>query len=760
MKGNTSFNNGVDQINYTDKGSSGVSSPSKLTIKNNIFFAKDSIQLILQISLASNYTSSIGTIDSNYYCRPIREPSNVDTKGYSMCCAPSFWPSYNDGGIADIAIGTEHFKSLDKWQTYSSQDAHTHKSPKTITDTRDIRFEYNASSTNKTIGLGANYIDVIGKSYPGTITLAPYSSAVLIKSGPITNQPPKANAGPDQTIILPSNSIILSGSGTDPNGSISSYLWTKISGPAGSSITDIDSAHTSVTGLMKGVYNFELKVTDNNGLTGKDTMQVTVNAAPTIAAPPVANAGSDITITLPDNTTLLAGSGNVANGTIVSYLWAKISGPSSGTITNANSASATASSLTQGVYKFELKVTDNNGATAKDTVQVKVNTAFSVAVPHIANAGSDITITLPDNTTLLAGSGNVTNGTIVSYLWTKIAGPATYNTVNASSAVTDISGLVEGVYNFELKVTDNNGATAKDTVQVTVNAANYIAPPVANAGSDITITLPDNTTSLTGSGSVANGTIVSYLWTKISGPATYNIANASSPVTGISELVQGVYNFELEVTDNNGTTGKDTVQVTVNSTASIAAPVAKAAPVANAGPDQTIKLPENTALLSGSGTDPDGTITSYSWKQISGPSSSGIVSSNAPVAISINLVKGAYEFELTVTDNLGAIGKDSVLVVVDVAGSDLDVQGNNIKIYPNPVVGMTTLEINTTHAHSKLLVIITNMQGQIVYKNELVSEENTIRDKINMNSLPNSTYAVTVYFGNQGRQTAKIEKMD
>ena len=64
-----------------------------------------------------------------------------------------------------------------------------------------------------------------------------------------------------------------------PDGTIISYAWTKISGPASGTITNTTSATTSVTGLVQGVYNFELKVTDNNGATGKDTMQVTVNAA-------------------------------------------------------------------------------------------------------------------------------------------------------------------------------------------------------------------------------------------------------------------------------------------------------------------------------------------------------------------------------------------------------------------------------------------------------------------------------------------------
>ena len=77
----------------------------------------------------------------------------------------------------------------------------------------------------------------------------------------------------------------------------------------------------------------------------------------------------------------------------------------------------------------------------------------------------------------------------MGYQWTKISGPSSFTIVNRISAVTNITGLVQGVYQFELKVTDNNGATGTDMMQVTVNAAAKI-PPVANAGADRTITLP------------------------------------------------------------------------------------------------------------------------------------------------------------------------------------------------------------------------------------------------------------------------------
>jgi hypothetical protein len=476
---------------------------------------------------------------------------------------------------------------------------------------------------------------------------------VTVNAAP--NLAPTANAGVDKTITLPTNSVSLSGAGTDSDGSISSYSWTKISGPSAYSIVSSSSAVTSVSGLVQGTYQFELKVTDNNGAVGKDTVQVTVNAAPNLA--PTANAGADKTITLPTNSVSLSGSGTDPDGSISSYLWTKISGPSAYSISNSSAVVTNVSGLVQGIYQFELKVTDNNGAIGKDTVKITVNAAPNLA--PTATAGTDKTITLPTNSVSLSGSGTDSDGSISSYSWTKISGPSAFNIVSSSSAVTSVSGLVQGTYQFELKVTDNNGAIGKDTVQVTVNAAPNLAP-TANAGADKTITLPTNSVSLSGSGTDSDGSISSYSWTKISGPSAYSISNSSAAVTNVSGLVQGIYQFELKVTDNNAAIGKDTVQITVNAANNIA-------PKVNAGPDNVINLPANSVILSGSGTDIDGTIAAYSWTKISGPSAYSIVSSSSAVATVSGLVQGIYQFELKVTDNNGAIGKDTVQVTVNAA---------------------------------------------------------------------------------------------
>ncbi|HJS53078.1 MAG TPA: hypothetical protein VJ765_01000, partial [Chitinophagaceae bacterium] len=105
--------------------------------------------------------------------------------------------------------------------------------------------------------------------------------------GPKTNRPPVANAGADQVINLPSNSINLNGSAsTDPDNNIASSQWTKISGPSSFTIANPNAVQTQVTNLVEGVYQFELKVTDRFGLYDKDTMQATVRNYSQPSPPP------------------------------------------------------------------------------------------------------------------------------------------------------------------------------------------------------------------------------------------------------------------------------------------------------------------------------------------------------------------------------------------------------------------------------------------------------------------------------------------
>jgi hypothetical protein len=192
-----------------------------------------------------------------------------------------------------------------------------------------------------------------------------------------SNKPPIATAGPDQLITLPTDSISLDGTASnDPDGKISEWLWTKISGPGSFNIIKPTDSTTEVKVLVTGTYQFELKVTDNGGLSAKDTLQIIVNDPSQPNRPPVANAGADQTITLPTNTVTLDGSGSTdPDNNITSYAWTKISGPSSLSISNPNAVQTQITNLVQGTYQFELKVTDAGNLFVKDTILVNVNPA-------------------------------------------------------------------------------------------------------------------------------------------------------------------------------------------------------------------------------------------------------------------------------------------------------------------------------------------------------------------------------------------------
>src|SRR5215471_8329163 len=78
--------------------------------------------------------------------------------------------------------------------------------------------------------------------------------------------------------------------------------------------------------------------------------------------PPVAKAGQNIVITLPRNTVTLDGSASTdPDNNITNYLWTKISGPLSFTISNSNAVQTLLLNLVQGYYELELKVTDATG---------------------------------------------------------------------------------------------------------------------------------------------------------------------------------------------------------------------------------------------------------------------------------------------------------------------------------------------------------------------------------------------------------------
>ena len=206
-------------------------------------------------------------------------------------------------------------------------------------------------------------------------------------------------------------------------------------------------------------------------------------------------------------------------------------------------------------------------------------------------------------------------------------------------------------------VIDNGGTTTQ-------------APPTVSAGSNQTLTLAGATstaaaatttsTNLTGSASTT-GSIASYQWTQVSGPNTATFGNAKAASSSVSGLAQGTYVFKLTATDNVGQTSSAQVTITVNP-----APVTVVFTV-NAGSDVSITLPTSSVKLTGSTTVQNTTLSSCTWKQISGPNTATISNGGTITPTVSGVVAGSYVFQVTITNSAGTSTSDQMKLTVNPA---------------------------------------------------------------------------------------------
>lgn len=280
---------------------------------------------------------------------------------------------------------------------------------------------------------------------------------------------PVANAGPNQVIQLPRNSITLNGNqSTDDHDSLS-YEWS-LSPESKDKVVEMQGVRTPIlqlSAMQEGDYTFQLTVTDSAGQ--QDTSQVTVIVQPENNKPPVADAGPEKELTLPMDHTTLYGNKSHDDQKIATYHWTKTSGPDGVKIENADSAVATVTGLKVGTYEFTLTVTDDRKLESSDTVMVIVKEEKDQ--PPVAHVVSSPPISLPVRTATLDGSQSTDDKGGLSYLWTREdTSPAAGDVLNNSDhqAVLFLGNLVEGKYSFILTVTDSKGQSSKGrgTVEV------------------------------------------------------------------------------------------------------------------------------------------------------------------------------------------------------------------------------------------------------------------------------------------------------
>lgn len=221
------------------------------------------------------------------------------------------------------------------------------------------------------------------------------------------------------------------------------------------------------------------------------------------------------------------------------------------------------SDLTQpGNYTFQLTLTDSDGVKNSSTACVTVLKANDY--PPEANAGADVIVYLPHNNVTLNGSLSTDDREIVSWEWTKASRDVSkaVDMQNTRTPYLQLSNLEKGLYTFVLKVSDISNQSSTASVNVFVKAPTNL-PPIASAGANVTVVLPQTWTTLNGSQSTDDLKIERFEWTQLSGPTSAVLSGANVSIANATGLTIGSYLFQVNVFDENKNNATDVVNVTV-----------------------------------------------------------------------------------------------------------------------------------------------------------------------------------------------------
>jgi hypothetical protein len=285
------------------------------------------------------------------------------------------------------------------------------------------------------------------------------------------NQPPTADAGPDQAVDE-SVTVRLSGANSiDPDDGIASYDWEQIGGPDVdlSDPYEEDVSFTAPQATADGVtLSFRLIVADYSGATSTDTCTVNVSS---INMAPTAEAGPDLTVFEEDPVILDASRSVDPDDGIISFQWTQISGipvALSGADTHMATFNAPIIDSPGESLEFRLIVTDSGGLKSSDTCFVTVS---RVDNPPVADAGGDQTVTEGDTVTMDGSGSTDEDDGIAGCQWTQTDGmpveltdPAACQPEFTAPAV----GAEEASLSFKLTVTDRGGLQSQDSCAVQV----------------------------------------------------------------------------------------------------------------------------------------------------------------------------------------------------------------------------------------------------------------------------------------------------
>ena len=446
------------------------------------------------------------------------------------------------------------------------------------------------------------------------------------------DDPPTAVFSPSTTVAQPGSTVGFDGTASDAGagGTITDYSWNFGDG------TTLDTGTTPTAGHVyaaPGVYTVKLTTTDDLGVAGKVSEEVTVDE-PTAAftsspdsSVPGTPVGFDATGSSDPEATILDYSWNFGDGT--------------GIEDDQSSPTTSHTYGSRGHFNVTLTITNSLGQTDTSSETVTIDdpptAAFSPSV-SVTEPGSSVDL---DGTASAAGAG----GTITDYTWN--FGDGGTDDMGTSPADSHIY-TAPGIYTTTLTTTDDLGVTAHATAVITVDHPNaaFIANP--------TEPLPEAATSFDASiSSDSEATITNYSWDF--GDGTPVEDDGSSASTSHTYAHRGHYDVTLTVTNALGQTDTAGQTLTVDDP-----------PTATVSPSTVLSAAGATVTFTGSAAagDPDGTITDYRWAFGDGSFDDTGMS---PTDRHVYTNPGVYTATLTATDDLGETTSTARQITVDAA---------------------------------------------------------------------------------------------
>jgi subtilisin-like proprotein convertase family protein len=442
-----------------------------------------------------------------------------------------------------------------------------------------------------------------------------------------------------------------------------------------------DSATQSITGAaapFTGLYrpeqplsdligtqqqgNWKLRVSDESGADEGTLNAWGLDLRPALCdGSPVASLAANPNPVLPGDTTVLDASGSVdTNGTITKYEF-DLDNDGDFEVDNGTLATYDASFGTRGNYPVHVRVTDDDDKTGTATILVHVTQApiaSIVAAPSSPLSQEDVTF---DG----SGSADPDGPPLTKYEW-DLDDDGTFERDTGTTASTTTQYATPGVRTVRLRVTDQDGASAIDTLDLTVQnrtpTASYTKPAPAIVGSPASFNAAAS--------SDLDGSIDKYEWS-FDGDDTYEVDAGANPATTHTFGASGDMTVKLRVTDDVGGTAvlAQTVRVTL-------APLASFSATPN-----PVSLHQPVSFDASASTDPDvgGAIAKYEW-DLDGNGSYELDSGTDPTVQRAYDAGGTMAVKLRVTDVDGAKATHSVNVV-----ASNTVPFASLTASPNPV---------------------------------------------------------------------------